>query len=135
MLVMLILFIVLGLSTISAVVFRKEFRNLEHEILCIATWFALIVSAIIFIFSEVYIIVEQSSYSRNSIQIEYNERYKVITTAMDKGEDLTLLTSDIFNYNKEILKARNELNNPWTNWFTNNVYNEIPLIELEDKEN
>lgn len=53
---------------------------------------------------------------------------------MDKGEDLTLLASDISNYNKEVLKGRLNADNPWISWFTNDVYDEIPLIEFEDKE-
>lgn len=135
MLIMIICLVILALSIFSALFFRKEFRNFEHEILCITTWSALVISAIIFIFSGIYIIVEQSSYSRNSILTEYNERYKVITTAMDREEDLTLLASDISNYNKKILKGRMNADNPWINWFTNDVYDEIPLIEFEEKEN
>lgn len=46
-------------------------------------------------------------------------------------DDLAVIT-EIEEFNAEIENGRYLLNNPWVNWFTSPVYNEIEVVDREE---
>lgn len=136
MILIFIMFAIIGLSAGSIFYFCKKdevnwYERFELDLLSIGILIASLVLIIAF-FSM--IIIEQSSYHTKAIELEYTERYNTIMMAAERENNLILLTSEISEYNSEILKARNNLDNPWINWFTNDIYNKLPLINLKELE-
>lgn len=65
-------------------------------------------------------------------KIELQTTYDTLVYELKNGETTTL-TRDIAEYNTEILTGRMTQNDFWVGIFNPNIYDELPLIEVNEK--
>lgn len=65
-------------------------------------------------------------------KIELQTTYDTLVSELKKGETITL-TKDIAEYNTVISTGRINQNDFWVGIFNPNIYDELPLIEVNEK--
>lgn len=78
-----------------------------------------------------FILIANSSFNKECTSIDLKEQYNIYTTQINNSsENIVLLSSEIAKYNADIKKNRKYQNDIWVGWFIPNIYNDMPIIEV-----
>lgn len=130
---MLIFILVLATTLISYTVLAIGFKkNLEN--VCSIFGGMTMVGTALFVLIGFVCLVERNPIYQNSLRIELEERRNAIVQELNRSDTDILLKGieDAKEFNEEIRNEQYKLNNNWTSWLHNPVYNEFEPISYED---
>lgn len=97
---------------------------------------SLIIVAGTLFFSIIALILVHLPNSREKELCKYQQRYEVITYALqDDSSYVAVLVDDIADYNSDVLNGRREQDNFWLGAFEYDFYYDLDLIELGEGAN
>ena len=133
--IILILLAILALDIFVSIKVKDDY-SLIGKIIDAIAGASFIIAVIAVVYSTVVLIVVHLPNSRENELCKYQQRYEVITYALqDDSSYVAISVDDIADYNSDVLNGRREQDNFWLGAFEYDFYYDLDLIELGEEAN
>lgn len=127
-----IIFIMILITVLLFLLAFVTLSNYKFEIVGIISVVLGIVACVITLIAIITAIVVHIPINRKQQLTEYEQTYYVITQMIDNNDNAVItLTSQIAEYNADVLKGRMMQDSKWFNVLEYDFYYDLPLIELK----
>ena len=133
--IVIIFTIVLIIGILLLILYRKFFPYEDN--LLIGSIGCITLGGILFIALSISILIIQSN--NKPLAAQYEQEYNDIIMALSPNEEKDLseagkniLIDSAIDYNKKIIYQKTRRESPWVGAFVPKVYEELPLIDLEE---
>lgn len=122
--------IILVCALIILLLFFIVYKDWNEILTVISLFLSAVTVGILIALLIICIVVHVPMYKQSKL-IKYEQQYNIIsTTIKNSSGNVIALTNEIVDYNSNIIKGRLYQDNIWIGILTEDIYYNLPLIEL-----